>query len=200
MKSKDTSFKVIAVMALLIAVVGLSIAYALFTSTLTIGGTATVESAWKVIWKDLNSGTATGYASVEGSTLAIDSNTHQSISGVIGTLKAPGDTITYTWKAANDGDINANLTGVTLGTLSCAPATGSNATAEQAAAVCNKLSVAFTYDGAALTSATTGALATGTSKDVTMVITYAAGDGVEIDGDVTVTLSTTSFTYEQANA
>lgn len=200
MKSKDTSFKVIAVMALLIAVVGLSIAYALFTSTLTIGGTATVQSAWKVIWKGLDNGTGTGYADVTGSTLAIDSNTKQSISGVIGTLKAPGDTITYTWKVANDGDINANLTGVTLGTLSCAPATGSNATAAQATAVCNNLTVAFTYDGAPLTASTTGSLASKAEKNVSMVITYGNSAAVELDGDVTVTLSNTSFVYEQANA
>lgn len=196
---KDRGFKIIAIAALLLSVIGLSIAYAGYTATLTVEGTATVSSAWKVIWKDLSAGTATGYASVEGKTLAIDSTSKQSISGFIGTLKAPGDTITYTWKAANDGEINANLTGVSLGSLSCAPAATGGSTAAEATAVCGKLEVAFKYDGAALTSSTTGVLNKNTTKDVEMKITYKdVGDPVELSGDVAVTLSTTSFTYEQA--
>lgn len=193
---KDRGFKVIAVVALLIAVVGLSIAYAGYTATLTIEGTATVKSAWDVKWTDLDNGTATGYADVTNKTLAIASD-GQSISGVIGTLKAPGDTIKYTWKATNDGEIDATLTGVTLGTLTCAPAATNGAQAAEATAVCAKLSVAFTYDSAAVTGSTTGDLLKDTSKDVTMTITYAAGDAVELSGDVTVTLGTTSFTYVQ---
>ena len=152
---KDRGFKIIAIAALLFSVVGLSIAYAGFTSTLTVEGTATAASAWKIKWISLDSGTATGYASVENSTLAIQSG-DQSISGFMGTVKAPGDTITYTWKVRNDGDINAKLAGVTLGSLSCAPATGSSATQAEATALCDKLSVSFTYDGTAVTSGTTG--------------------------------------------
>ena len=37
----------------------------------------------------------------------------------------------------------------------------------------------------------------GTSKNVSMTITYASGDAVELSGDVAVTLGRTSFTYEQ---
>ena len=199
---KDRGFKIIAIAALLFSVVGLSIAYAGFTSTLTVEGTATAASAWKIKWISLDSGTATGYASVENSTLAIQSG-DQSISGFMGTVKAPGDTITYTWKVRNDGDINATLAGVTLGSLSCAPATGSSATQAEATALCDKLSVSFTYDGTAVTSGTTGLtlpLASKAEKPVTMVLTYAAGDAAEISGDVAITLSTTSFQYDQAAA
>ena len=199
---KDRGFKIIAIAALLFSVVGLSIAYAGFTSTLTVEGTATAASAWKIKWISLDSGTATGYASVENSTLAIQSG-DQSISGFMGTVKAPGDTITYTWKVRNDGDINATLAGVTLGSLSCAPATGSSATQAEATALCGKLSVSFTYDGTAVTSGTTGLtlpLASKAEKPVTMVLTYAAGDAAEISGDVAITLSTTSFQYDQAAA
>ena len=199
---KDRGFKIIAIAALLFSVVGLSIAYAGFTSKLTVEGTATAASAWKIKWISLDSGTATGYASVENSTLAIQSG-DQSISGFMGTVKAPGDTITYTWKVRNDGDINATLAGVTLGSLSCAPATGSSATQAEATALCDKLSVSFTYDGTAVTSGTTGLtlpLASKAEKPVTMVLTYAAGDAAEISGDVAITLSTTSFQYDQAAA
>ena len=196
MENKDKGFKVMAVVALLIAVVGLSIAYAGYTATLTVEGTATVKSAWEIVWTTLDNGTATGYADVDDKTLAID-ETDQAISGDIGNLRAPGDTIKYTWKAENKGEIDATLTGVTLGTLSCKPKQGGKATQTQADAVCAKLSVDFTYDGAALTASTKGDLLKEAKKDVTMTIKYAEGDAVEIDDDITVTLGKTSFTYEQ---
>ena len=193
---KDRGFKLAAIAALLLSVIGLSIAYAGYTATLTVDGTATVASAWKVVWEDLSAGQATGYASVENKTLAIDS-TEQAISGFVGTLKAPGDTITYTWKASNKGEIDATVTGVTVGTLTCAPAATNGSTAQEAAAVCNKLSVTFQYDGAALTTATRGDLMHETSKNVSMTLTYAAGDAVDLSGDVAVTIGRTSITYEQ---
>ena len=196
---KDRGFKLAAIAALLLSVIGLSIAYAGYTATLDVNGaSATAASAWKVIWKDLDSGTFTGYATNEGKTLAIDS-TNQRISGVLGTIKAPGDTIRYTWKAANDGEIDASITGVVVGTLSCAPKTGVTpaATQAQADALCAKLSLAFTYDGQALTTSTTGDLLKNTNKPVTMTLTYAAGEAVTIDGDVTVSIGTTSISYEQ---
>ena len=196
MEKKERGFKTIAVVALCVALVALSVAYAGYTSTLTVEGTATVKSAWDIKWTDLSSGTPSGYADVTGKTLAIDS-TEQAISGFIGTLKAPGDTITYNWKATNAGEIDATLTGVTLGTLSCAPAATNGSTASEATAVCTKLSVSFTYDGNTLTSSTTGDLLHGSSKNVSMTITYAAGNAVELSGDVAVTLGRTSFTYEQ---
>ena len=196
MNEKDRGFKLAAIAALLLSVIGLSIAYAGYTSTLTVEGTATAKSAWDIKWTDLSAGTATGYASVDGKTLAIDS-TEQAISGFVGTLKAPGDTITYTWKATNDGEIDATLTGVTLGTLSCAPAATNGSTAAEASSVCARLTVGFTYDGSPLTSSTTGDLLNSTSKNVSMTITYTTGSGVELSGDVAVTLGRTSFTYEQ---
>ena len=196
MNDKDRGFKLVAIAALLLSVIGLSIAYAGYTSTLTVEGTATAASAWKVKWTNLSAGQATGYASVENKTLAID-NTNQAISGFMGTLRAPVDTITYTWNAANEGEIDATLTGVTLGTLSCDPASSNGSTAAEAASLCARLTITFTYDGNTLTSSTRGDLLKNTTKPVTMVLTYTAGDGVELSGDVAITLGTTSFTYEQ---
>lgn len=196
MEKKERGFKTIAVVALCVALVALSVAYAGYTSTLTVEGTATVKSAWDIKWTDLSAGTKTGYADISNKSLAIDS-TEQAISGFIGTLKAPGDTITYTWKATNAGEIDATISGVTVGSLSCAPAATNGSTAAEASAVCAKLSVAFQYDGATLTTQTTGDLLHGTSKNVSMTITYAAGDAVALSGNVAVTLGRTSFTYEQ---
>lgn len=204
MGNNDRGFKVIAVIALVIATVGLTVAYAGFTSTLKVDGTTgTVSTAWKVVWTNLSSGTVHGYANTTGATLAIDSTTNQTISGTIGTLKAPGDYITYSWNVANQGDINATLNGVSVGNLSCSPVTGGTTTATeaQATAVCNKLKVTFTYDNKEVTSGTTGlttALNASSSIPVTMKVEYVDGDAVTINGDVSVSLATTSFVYNQA--
>ena len=196
MEKKDNGFKVMAVVALLIAVVGLSIAYAGYTATLTVEGTATVKSAWKIVWTSLDAGTPTGYADVDDKTFAIDS-TEQAISGEIGTLRAPGDTITYTWKAANQGEVDAVITGISQGALSCAPAKSNGSTAQEATDVCAKLSVKYMYDGKEASTVSNVDLLKDTTKDVSMTITYAEGDAVELSGDVTVTVGKTSFTYEQ---
>lgn len=193
---KDRGFKIIAVVALLIAVVGLSIAYAGYTATLKIDGTATVAGEnWKIVWRDLDTGSATGLASVDGATFAID-GTNQAVAGTLGTLTAPGDSITWTWNAANDGMIPAQITGVALGTLSC---TG-GATGE-ADAVCADLTLSITYDGETVTNGnipTAKDLAVDAEKPVTLTLTWASTSQATVTSDVTVTLGTTTFTYEQA--
>ena len=209
-EKRDNGFKVIAVIALLIATVGLAVAYAGYTTRLTISGdtSATVASAWKIVWSNLDSGTKTGYASTEDASLAIDSSTNQSISGVIGTLKAPGDSITYTWKAENKGDIDAILAGISKGNLTCKavePATtgGAKATDEQVNNLCSKLKITFGYesdtdiDDVSDVTSTNLPLDSGDKKSVSMTLTYEDGDAVELDGDVKVTLGLTTFTYNQ---
>ena len=156
----------------------------------------TVKSAWDIKWADLDVGTKSGYADPSNKTLAIDS-TGQAISGFVGTFRAPGDSITYAWKVKNVGDIDANVTGVILGSFTCEPAVTNGSTKNEAYDLCNKLSVSSKYDGVPLTTSTSGNLLHGTSKIVSMTITYAAGDAVELSGDVSVSLGRTSFTYEQ---
>lgn len=191
---KDRGFKIIAVVALLIAVVGLSIAYAGYTATLTIDGTATVAgNTWKIQWTT-PTGTKTGLASIDGATFAVNS-TNQAVSGTLGKLVAPGDSITWSWTAKNDGQIPAEVTGVTLGSLSCTGGTGT-----EASDVCADLTLAITYDGTALTSAvpSSNELAAGASKNVTLTLTWKSDSTAKVSSDVTVTVGTTSFTYEQA--
>ena len=71
MEKKERGFKTIAVVALCVALVALSVAYAGYTSTLTVEGTATVKSAWDIKWTDLSAGTKTGYADISNKSLAI---------------------------------------------------------------------------------------------------------------------------------
>lgn len=196
---KNNSVKIIAVVALVVAVIGLSVAYASFASNLTVTGTATVSSTWDIEWTT-PSGAKTGYATV--GSLALSSG-NQAITGTIGDLIAPGDTITWTWNVENKGNINASLTGVTLASLSCAPGTGSSATSSEATSFCSNLEIEYTYGGTKITSGTTGlttALNTGDSKAVTMKITYKESTTSTISGPIAVSLTATpTFSYSQAS-
>lgn len=200
MEKKDRGFKIVAIVALLVATLGLTIAYAGFTAILDISGstTATVSSKFSVIWTDITTGEnigKTGYA-VPGS-LTI-SNANKTVSGNIGTLKAPGDSITYSWYAKNDGDIDAVLTNVSpVGALTCAPAATNGSTGEEATAVCSKLVLTLKYNDTAVASATNVDLLKGTSKKVELTLSYPAGDPVQVSGDVAVTLGQTKFNYAQ---
>ena len=54
---KDRGFKVIAIAALLLAVVGLTVAYASYTETLRVSGTVTAKStsdSWDVSFQNLS--------------------------------------------------------------------------------------------------------------------------------------------------
>ncbi len=194
---KDRSFKIIALVALVIAIVGLSFGYAAWSTTLTISGSAKVTPAdWDVhfAYKSGSSlvPTLIGNAASTGATL-----TSTSVSGFQMTLKAPGDSVTYNWLVKNEGALDAELKTYSLGTISCAPATGSTASQAEATAVCNDLTYSLTYaDGSAITVGDTLAKTTG-SKELKMTLEWASSSTATPSDDITVTVSTTTMIYEQ---
>lgn len=133
--------KVIAIVALVIAILGLSVGYAAFTTTLNIDNAkGTVESStWRVEFASLND--------ADLQELSISNAFHKkgtaSMTGVpsIGTLTvsnihlavaAPGDEAYYFFKIVNHGTYNARSEGITVantGTLSSADQTWVNANA-----------------------------------------------------------------------
>lgn len=62
---KERKIKVLSVAALLVAVLGLTVAFAALSQTLTINGSATVNTAsWDIHFKNLSTPTLTGNAAV----------------------------------------------------------------------------------------------------------------------------------------
>lgn len=195
---KERGAKVIAIVALLIAVVGLTVGYAAYSSTLTINGTANVDPAsWKVNF-DYKTGTSltgatTGHAAENTAPTLADTT----ISGFDVTLKAPGDSVTYNFLIKNSGTLNAKLANFTMGTLTCAPNTGSSISQEDATKLCGELKYTLAYaDGSTITTGET--LNANDSKELELKLEWPSTSTLSVTDDVKVTIGATTFVYEQA--
>lgn len=195
---KERGAKVIAIVALLIAVVGLTVGYAAYSSTLTINGTANVDPAsWKVNfgYKTGNSltGTIKGHATETTAPTLADTT----ISGFDVTLKAPGDSVTYNFLIKNSGTLNARLANFTMGTLTCAPNASGSISQEDATELCGELKYTLTYaDDSTITTGTP--LNSNDSKELKLKLEWPSASTLSVSDDVKVTIGETTFVYEQA--
>ncbi len=121
-RNGDRAFKVITVVALVVAVLCLSVAYAALSQQLKITGTAKVEHAE---WKVDNDGTAPSVNRVGEGTVEEDP-TATTVGGVTtvsfkAKLKKPGDAVEISVPVKNTGDIDAVLASVSgaNGVLTC---------------------------------------------------------------------------------
>lgn len=106
----------------------ITVAWAAFSSTLTINGSATVQAVtWKVKFSvDGTAEPGTGGASLTGEVAAgtnavlplsgplTISENGLNVSGAVGTFTSNGDKITYDWYLVNYGDFNANVSTLNL--------------------------------------------------------------------------------------
>ena len=92
-------------------VVLMGIGYAAFASQLRINGTSSISSNFSVLITDITSGSIVGGAS------NASEPTHTNTTATFSTnLESPGDSITYTITVANQGTIDATLTGIEVNT------------------------------------------------------------------------------------
>ena len=183
---------------LAVGLIGITVAYATLSQQLKINGTAKVASAkWDVHFANMSTGAKTGYAEIATTGKLTASGT--TVSGNFGTLKAPGDSITYTFDIENAGDINAIIDTVTGGqSFTCTSATKSVADA-----VCKDLTYSIKYTDGNATIAKGDKLAkatnssTPTKKNVTLTLTYKSTATTVASEDVTVTADPMTITYVQ---
>lgn len=180
---------------LAVGLIGITVAYASLSQNLTINGTAKVAAAtWDVHFEGMNAGTATGYATLPTTGKLAASGT--SVSGNIGTLKAPGDTITYTFNVKNAGSINAKISSITAPKLTCAPVAsgGSQAVANN---VCANLTYTIEYTSESpKTIAVGNTLTSGASKNITLKIVNSS-NATHASEDIAVTASPMIINYVQ---
>ena len=111
---KTRKIKMISLCALLVAVLGLTIAFASLSQTLIINGSAAVDTAtWDIHFENLTLSEKTGTAEVSGT----PSLTGTVISGIDVSLNKPGDKIVYEFDLVNNGSIEAKLTNINVNNL-----------------------------------------------------------------------------------
>lgn len=214
---KDRGTKTMAIVALMVAVVSLSVGFAAFSSALNVSSSATVSpvaTTFNVDFSSSSSGvetnsitpTVTGDATATNATI---SNTGDpTITGLAATFTAPGQSATYTFYAYNAGEYLAYLNSITFANASggssfrvCTAGDGATDTLVQAA--CDDISVSIKVGSE---SATTGSvasiaghsLAVGAGEEIVVTISYAS-DGDRADGDFTVAFGDITLKYDSVD-
>ena len=115
---KSRNYVVFGVLALVVSLVAVSLAYAGFTQTLNINGTATIKTAsWNVHFANLKSKNVTNGASWITEP-EIKTDTTQ-IGDYNVEFNTPGQTASFEFDVVNTGSFNAKLTGLTVGNPTC---------------------------------------------------------------------------------
>ena len=186
----DRERKMFAMIAMLaVALLGsVGVAVAAFSQDLNINGTANIKATnWNIHFENLQAVALVGKAS-EVTAPTIDTNTTK-IGDYAVELKAPGDATSYTFDVKNDGDLDAEITAITI-------KTGANATANSA--VCGKLN--YTLKNADNSDVAVGdELSVGASKTLTLKLEFdgSATDADLPDQDVEVSGLDVTITYGQ---
>lgn len=141
MESKENRVRNVVLGVLAVSLIGLTVAYAQLTQRLNINGTAKSKSnTWDIHFENLKS-TVTGNAVLsQDNTLTIVSNS-TTISGSVGNLSLPGDSIVYTFDIANKGTISAQLSADPI--ISTPECSSNDATG--ATVVCENVIYTLTY-------------------------------------------------------
>ena len=180
---------------LLVAVVTLSIAYAVLSTSLSINAQATVNGAnWDVEFQQ-KSGQSALCTVTKGSA----SSNAGFVTGKQGTVNAtsftnlgvnfsvPGDKVVCTWEVANKGDIDAKLATFTKGTPTSSDAS-----------VTSNIDYKLTYDSESGTAVKQGdTLAHGATKTLVLTIAYKSTATYIPSTDVAINGLSATLLYQQ---
>lgn len=217
---KSRSSKVIAIIALVVAVVGLSLGFAAFSNTLIISSNANVtpdSDTFKVVFsssdtslatdKIVGETTATAGVTVGEATI-VNTGTNPTISGLTAGFTAPGESVTYDFFVHNAGEYEAFLKSINYANVSgqnnskvCAAVDTVNTTASLVSKACEDISLTVKVGNITAEGTETGlsqSLAKKGYVPVTVTITY-DDNGNRADGDFNVTFGDVSLTYSTAS-
>ncbi len=194
----ERNMKILAIVAIVIAVGGLSIGFAAFSQALTISNTtATVTPAeFKPVFSNLGATTIVGTATASNPTFTPDTT---QMSDIAITLQNPGDSVTYNFEIENQGTMDAKLTamimaGLDSAALSCAVSGDTNHI--DATNVCADLTYTLTYETSGNSVAVNDLLPVGASESVNLTLTYDPADSTTLPtNSVSVTGLDITLTY-----
>ena len=183
---RDKKITIIIISALLILIIGLGIAFAAFSQTLTINGTGTVESSsWSVVFEGMTNVNTIDAPTITGMANEITrptiKNNATEISKYSIVLKIPGDSITYNFKIHNKGDYAANLSSLTISGVNrpSGPVSGSALVTDSSIATANANTLAvieykfyYTDNNQLVGQDARDCLEPGESENVSLKITF----------------------------
>jgi len=212
--------KIIAVAALVVAVIGLSVGFAAFAATLTIENISASFTATDQFSSNVNydnevtptcfAGDSSSSAAVVGTYNAGTTNGKQ-WTGVSVPITMTQKQVTCHATIENESTYVAALNQISIGgSIQCVStaASGTDGYATNASAICSDVQVTVAVDGAsktfhngdltALTNISGSSISANNTADVTMTINY--NSNVSPDGDVSITVPTISLKYVSAAA
>lgn len=194
MGSNENRVRNVVLGVLVVSLIGLTVAYAQLTQRLNINGTAKSKSnTWDIHFENLKS-TVTGNAVLsQDNPLTIVSNS-TTISGSVGNLSLPGDSIVYTFDIANKGTISAQLSADPI--ISTPECSSNDATG--ATVVCENVIYTLTYaDGSKIK--TGDILEKGEKKAAKLTISLKNSMSAVPSAEVDITNIAAVLNYNQKN-
>ncbi len=189
-KQRGTTIAIVA--ALIIAVVSLGIAFAAFSTTLNVNGSATVQtSSWDIYFTESSGGTKpTASTALPSGNIT---GTAQSKTGSIvattltwnASFKAPGEYAIFKVYVKNAGSYNAKITDITKGAITCSTDPKS---------VCSHLHYEIYTDSSCTTALATNRALNAGSEDIFYLKAWLDDTGWSSDGSGLPTANVTSST------
>lgn len=188
---RRSSIKSLVLIMLVVAIVGMSVVYALLSTTLTITGNTSVSAAsWDIHFANLN---ANNYGNA---TYTMPTLSNTSISDFEVVLTAPHDYVVFNFDIVNSGTIDAKVTSLIKGTPSCSGVAGSTTGSTDGPLVCNSLRYYFYYtDGGQLVSED-DILTAGETVNVSLHLEYLDADSLPVN-DVAISNLDITLVYGQ---
>jgi len=197
----------VVVIVLVIAIISLGIAFAAFSTNLTIGGTATVQASnWKIFFASSASGTEPGSATAlpagNITTNGAATSTTASLAATSftfgATLTTPGDYVIYKFYARNTGDYDAIISNTITPAITCKYADETSAQT-----FCNSHVTYGIYKNSACTQAVAKDQTLNSGSNAEYYVKIMLNDNFNSNGSdlptqaVTVTATTLTVTYSQ---
>ena len=209
---KQRNIKILSIIALVLAIVGMSLGFAAFSATLNISSSANVTPNSSNFYlgfypsniPSLDDGTispsTTGGAT--GNNITVDAGS-TTITGLKANFTEPGQTIAYSFYVGNESEYDSYLRAINFLNVSgqsknkvCTPGTGT--TASLVDATCEAITMTVEVNGTTANSTTTSisgnSLIKGAFVPVNVTISYAE-NGARADGPFTVEFGGISLEY-----
>lgn len=214
MSNNGNTYRTVSIIALVLGVLGVTLGYAAFSSTLTISSEAEVHpdsSKFNVDFSSSDASVQTNAITPTLSTTAdgfsatnatLDNTTDPTATNIKATFTEPGQSVTYSFYSFNAGEYVAYLNSVTFdGTKTCTAGTGTTQSLVDTA--CTGITLTAQVGTTGPTSTTVAdisshSLGIGAAEPVTIVISYADDAGIA-DGDFTVSFPDVVLRYDSAD-